>query len=166
MKRTPTYRSRPLKAGIVVIGALILLTAIIALADRPARPPKPAGLVGTWIGFDEDGLEFTRLDLRPDFTGYCARVSPSYSSLHDYGVQVYRVTHWTTDGWKFSIDLSTIDAIDTPLFIKGRIEMEALKLEVSAGTNGWTRKLELQKESWIDEANQETKKKIMEVEHK
>jgi hypothetical protein len=25
---------------------------------------------------------------------------------------------------------------------------------------------ELQKESWIDEANQETKKKIMEVEHK
>jgi hypothetical protein len=100
-------------------------------------------LAGTWIGFDDDGLEFTRLDLRPDFTGYCARVSPSYSSLHEYGVQIYRVTHWTTDGWTFLIDMTAIHAIDTPLSMKGRIEMEALQLEVSAGTNGWTRKLEL-----------------------
>ena len=63
------------------------------------------------------------------------------------------------------IDLTAIDAIDTPLFMKGRIEMEALQLELSS-TNLWTQKLKLQKESWINESNEETKKKIMEVEHK
>lgn len=63
------------------------------------------------------------------------------------------------------IDLTAIHAIDTPLFMKGRIAMEALQLELSS-TNLWTQKLRLQKESWIDESNQETKKKIMEVDHK
>jgi hypothetical protein len=154
---------------LLILGTTFALTVGCA-SPKPAcvlhaRTPKPASLSGTWIGFDDDGLEFTRLDLRPDFTGYCARVSPSYSSLHEYGVQIYRVTHWTTDGWTFLIDLTPIHAIDTPLFMKGRIEMEALQLELSS-TNLWTEKLKLQKESWIEESNQETKKKIMEVDHK
>src|SRR5437867_5015053 len=35
-----------------------------------ATPTKPEQLAGVWIGFEQDELDFVRLDLRPDFTGY------------------------------------------------------------------------------------------------
>jgi len=35
------------------------------------------------VGFDNDELTFTRLDLRADSTGFCARVSPTTGPLQD-----------------------------------------------------------------------------------
>ena|ERR1051326_4910311 len=85
------------------VGLLCFGLIIIALATTRARLPKPETLIGVWLGFDEDELNFTRLDLRPDFTGFCARVSPADTILHEYGVEAYRVTKWNTDGWKLVI---------------------------------------------------------------
>src|SRR5437764_254709 len=87
---------------------LRLLTGCVSQSDCvwKATPPKPEDFVGVWIGFEQDELDFVRLDLRRDFTGYCARVSPADTSLHDYGVEAYRVTHWTLEDWKLVISLT------------------------------------------------------------
>jgi hypothetical protein len=53
------------------------------IQHRKAIPPSAKDLVGVGIGFDSDQLTFTRLDLRTDLTGYCARVSPADTILHD-----------------------------------------------------------------------------------
>ena len=86
-------------AVFVLLGSALPVTGPNAQGfDKKARPPKPEELVGAWTGFWEDG-EFTRLELRADSTGVCAFVAPVESSTHDYGVQVYRITRWTLDGW-------------------------------------------------------------------
>src|SRR5277367_6132151 len=87
--------------------AAIVFVSIASTADaKKAIPPKPEDLIGVWIGFDDDELVFSRLDLRSDFTGYLARVSPSDTILHDDGVYAYRVTKWTVDDWHFNISLA------------------------------------------------------------
>ena len=91
--------------------------------DKKASPPKPEELVGAWIGFWQDG-EFTRLELRPDSTGFCAFVAPVESISHNYGVQVYRITRWTLDGWAFVMAL-------TPTSLVWKTSMSR---DVSAGT--------------------------------
>src|SRR6185503_9531256 len=88
--------------------ALVLVACVVAYATTKARPPKPEQLAGVWIGFDEDDLTFTRLDLRSGFTGYCARVSPTNIVLHESGVDGYRVAKWSLDEWKFSTTLMPV----------------------------------------------------------
>src|SRR5436305_13777086 len=62
--------------------------------NNPETRASAKDLVGIWIGFDSDQLTFTRLDLRLDSTGFCARVSPADTILHAQSVHVYRVTKW------------------------------------------------------------------------
>lgn len=144
----------------------MLLTAVafIAFAFKPGHPPKPEQLASVWVGFDADELMFTRLDLRSDFTGYCARVSPADTSLHEYGVDGYRVTKWGLDGWKFIITLSPTTTNAEPIYLRGRYSGFSLHLEVG-GTNGqWKRDVVLHRESRLDGANQEARDKIKELE--
>jgi len=144
----------------------VLLTAVafIAFAFKPGHPPKLEQLASVWIGFDDDELYFTRLDLRSDFTGYCARVSPADTSLHEYGVEGYRVTKWGLDGWKFIITLAPATTNAEPIYLRGRYSGFSLRLEVG-GTNGqWKRDVVLYRESRLDGANQETRDKIKELE--
>ena len=129
-----------------------------------ARPPKAENLTGVWIGFHESQLDFCRLDLRPDATGFYACVSPAGSSLHDYGVQAYRVTHWAAEEWRFIISLSPATTNAEPIYLRGRCGYTSLDLEVG-GTNGqWKRKMVLYPEARMDGANQETRDSIRELE--
>ena len=50
-----------------------LPTFIYAQEAKRATPPAAKELVGTWIGFDEDELTFTRLELHADLTGAANR---------------------------------------------------------------------------------------------
>jgi hypothetical protein len=146
------------------VAVLLIAMTFIAFAYKPARPPKPELLASVWIGFDNDELNFTRLDLRPDFTGYCARVSPADTSLHEYGVDGYRVTKWGLDKWKFSVTLTPATTNAEPIYLRGRYSGFSLRLEVG-GTNGqWKRDVILYRESRMDGANQETRGKIGELE--
>jgi hypothetical protein len=129
-----------------------------------ATPPKPEALAGVWIGFDSDELEFTRLDLRPDFTGYCARVSPADTTLHEYGVDGYRVTRWTIEGWRFIISLTPAATNAEPIYLRGHCYLTSLDLEVGGVNGQWKRKMVLYRESRIDGTNQETRDKIRELE--
>jgi hypothetical protein len=156
-----SYRSVGVACLLFVLGGCALPTP--AIVDK-ARPPKPESLAGVWIGFDSDELVFTRLDLRPDFTGYCARVFPADTSLHDHGVDGYRVTKWTVEEWKFIINLTPASTNAEPIYLRGFCYWPSLDLEVG-GTNGqWKRKLVLRQESRIDGANQETREEIKELE--
>ena len=164
MTRSPTWSA--FSRRLIWVTTLALAAGFVAYATTKARPPKPEQLVGVWIGFDSDELEFTRLDLRPDFTGYCARVSPADTILHEYGVAGYRVTKWGVDEWKFIISLASTTTNAEPIYLRGRYNGFSLRLEVG-GTNGrWKRDLVLHRESRMDGANQETRNKIKELEKK
>jgi hypothetical protein len=133
-------------------------------ADKKAHPPKPEDLTGVWIGFDDDELFFSRLDLRSDLTGYLARVSPADTILHDYGVFAYRVTKWTVDDWNFNINLTPATPKAESIQVRGRYNGFSLRLEIS-GTNGlWKRNAILNREVRENSANKEARERIRELE--
>jgi hypothetical protein len=144
---------------------IALLSVTAKGPDKKPVPPTPEELVGVWIGFWEDG-DFTRLELRSDSTGYCAFVAPAWSIAHHYGVQVYRVTRWTLDGWKFIITLTPSEARLEKAYLKGEVGLDALELEVGGIDRKWKQKMVLHKESQIQASNLETKSKIEEAQKK
>ena len=153
---------------LIAAACLCLLTGCVLPSSLicdgcKAMPPKMDNLTGVWIGFDESELDFCRLELRPDATGYFATVSPADTSLHDYGVQAYRVTHWTVEEWKFTVSLSPATTNAEPIYLRGRCDYTSLDLEIGGTTIQWKRKIVLYPESRIDGANQETRDKIAEL---
>jgi hypothetical protein len=170
LRWTLNLRTRRISAcALVAVACLLLLAGCVLPTSLTcdgcrARPPEAENLVGVWIGFDESELDFCRLDLRQDCTGFFACVSPAGSSLHEYGVQAYRVTHWAVDEWKFITRLVPATTNAEPVYLRGRCDWTSLELEVG-GTNGhWKRKLVLYPESRMDGANQETRDQIQELE--
>lgn len=147
---------------------LLLLLAVIGLwtgsgvaQDKKATPPNAKQLVGVWIGFDNDELTFTRLDLHADSTGFCARVSPADTILHDQGVHVYRVTKWDVRGWNIEIQMSPLSNATGVGYVKGRIGLASLRLTIGGSENGgWKQEPFLHPESRIMISNQETRDRI------
>jgi len=142
-----------------------LMLAILVIFSLPAfgyaqeakraAPPTPNELVGAWIGFDQDELTFTRLELRADSTGYCARVSPSDTSLHSYGAQIYRIDKWSVRDWNITIDLIPISSNAEVVDLRGRVGMAELDLEISGLNNSWKEKVLLYPEARIQDSNRE-----------
>jgi hypothetical protein len=134
-------------------------------ANKKATPPTAKDLVGVWIGFDSDQLTFTRLDLRVDSTGFCARVSPADTILHDQGVHVYRITKWSVNGWNIEIQMSPLSNATGVGYVKGRIGLASLRLTIGGpGNGGWKEEPFLYPESRIMISNQETRDRIEEAE--
>jgi hypothetical protein len=141
--------------------AVLIVTATGSgiAADKLATPPTAKDLVGVWIGFDNDELTFTRLDLRADSTGFCARVSTA--GLHDQGVHVYRVDKWTVNGWNIEIKMSPLSNATNVGYVKGRIGWLSMNLTIGGSENGgWKEEPFLHPESRIMISNQETRDKI------
>jgi hypothetical protein len=156
---------------------LFLLSGVLALVtlfgpqtgsgvaqEKIGRPPSAKELVGIWIGFDSDELTFTRLDLRGDTTGFCARVSPADTILHDQGVHVYRITKWSVNGWNIEIHMSPASNAFPIGYVKGRIGLASLRLTIGGPENGgWKEEPFLHPESRIMISNQETMNRIEEA---
>jgi hypothetical protein len=135
--------------------------ARVAAQDKRATPPSAKDLVGIWIGFDSDQLTFTRLDLRADSTGFCARVSPADTILHDQGVHVYRVTKWSVNGWNIEIQMSPESNATGVGYVKGRIGLASIRLTIGGPENGgWKEEPFLHPEPRIMSSNQETREVI------
>jgi hypothetical protein len=149
-----------------VLGSLLPVSEFAAQDfGKKAKPPKPEELVGAWIGFWEDG-EFTRVELQSDSTGFCAFVAPAESITHDYGVQVYRITRWSLDGWALVMTLTPTESRLENAYLRGRVSGYALELEVGGTDRKWKEKLVLNKESRIQASNMETKSRIDEAQKK
>ena len=130
-----------------------------------ARPPTAKDMVGVWIGFDSDQLTFTRLDLRADATGFCARVSPADTILHDQGVHVYRITRWTVKDWTLDIHIAPASNAFKVGYVKGRIGLASINLIIVGPENDWWREEPfLHPESRISASNEETRQRIAETE--
>ena len=133
--------------------------------NKKATPPTAKDLVGVWIGFDSDELTFNRLDLRADSTGFCARVSPADTILHDQGVHVYRVTKWSVNGWNIEMHMSPVSNAFPVGYVKGRIGLASLKLTIGGPENrGWKEEPFLHPESRVTISNQQTRDGIEGVE--
>jgi hypothetical protein len=129
--------------------------------DKRATPPTAKDLVGVWIGFDSDELTFTRLDLRADSMGFCARVSPADTILHDQGVHVYRITQWVVNGWNIEIQMAPSSNATSVGSVKGHIGLASLRLTIGGSENGgWKEEPLLHPESRILVSNQQTREKI------
>ena len=155
-------RRRLMLAPIILALTTIVSLPILGDADaaKKATPPTAKELVGVWIGFDQDELTFTRLDLGADSTGYCARVYPSDTILHHYSVKVYRVNKWSISDWNITIDLTPISSNAESVYFKGRAGTASLNLKIGGVKTKWKRELLLSPESRIETSNQETKQAI------
>ncbi|MGH9734966.1 MAG: hypothetical protein ACRD8A_10305 [Candidatus Acidiferrales bacterium] len=154
----------PLFYALLVVLAAGLPTGSATATAKKAVPPTTKDLVGAWIGFDSDELTFTRLELRSNGTGFCARVSPADTILHSEGVHVYRVTKWSVSGWNIEIHASPLSNAFSIGYIKGRTHLDSLALTIGGPENGgWKESLLLQPESRLQVSDQETKGAIKEV---
>jgi hypothetical protein len=135
----------------VIALALPLIVATVAISGaKKATPPTAKDLIGVWIGFDQDDLAFTRLELRADSTGYCARVYPADTILHHYGAQLYRVDKWSIEGWNLTFELTPISSNAEPVYLKGQAGgIATLKLEIGGVKNKWKLGLVLDPEARV-----------------
>jgi hypothetical protein len=161
-----TSSPQPIRRLKWVLLLLLSGVAIVVFATTYARPPRPETMAKIWIGFDSDELVFTRLDLRTNFTGFCARVSPADTSLHEYGVEGYRVSNWTFKGWNMALKLTPATTNAEPIYMRGDYDGFSLHLEVGGTTNNWKRSLVLRPEARIENANAETRSTIQWLEQR
>jgi hypothetical protein len=104
---------------------------------------------------------FTRLDLRADSTGFCARVSPADTNLHDQGVHSYRITRWDVSGWNIEIHMSPLSNATGVSTVNGRIGLASLRLTIGGPENGgWKEEPFLNPEHRIMVSNKETSDRI------
>jgi hypothetical protein len=120
--------------GIVTV---ILSVAVTVWATRPAQPPKASDVTGIYSGYG-DQVEFLRLELDADGTGYLC-----VSYLPDSPARLYRVDSWRLSEWIVEVQTRPLDK-DRPepvTFRKLRVGLFALEGEF--GGAGWTRKIKL-----------------------
>jgi hypothetical protein len=123
-----------------------------------AKPPSSDQIVGIWLGYTEDELQFFRLDLHSDFTGCCASVYLPDTSLHQYGVHCYRIESWESKEGRLTFRLTAGDARAEPIFLKGTTSGHLMNLEV--GGANWSRKLLLRPEANFTVPYGETKREV------
>jgi hypothetical protein len=147
----------------LTLAILVLLFAEPALAAKKAIPPTEKDLADVWIGFDKYYLNFIRLELHADSTGYFAQVYQL--SLHNYGVQIYRIDKWSVEGWNLVFDLTPISSNAEAIYLKGRAGRAVLTLEMGGlKKNKWKRGVVLNPESSIQDSNAEARRAISAVE--
>jgi hypothetical protein len=161
-----------MRTRLSLLYAVLTLVALIgpqtrsgAAHDKRTTPPTAKDLVGIWIGFDNDELTFTRLDLRAASTGFCARVSPADTILHDQGVHLYRIIKWSVSGWDIEVQMSPASNATAIGYVTGRIGLASLRLTMGGPENGgWKEEPFLHPESRIMISNQETRGQIEKAE--
>lgn len=130
-------------------------------SQKKANPPTVDEVIGEWLGYTEDELQFYRLDLRPDFTGYCASVYLPDTSLRGDGVRLYRIERWELKERQLTFRLSAVDAWAEVITLKGTATGHLMNLEV--GGAGWKRKLLLRPEANFTTPYRETKERVERV---
>jgi hypothetical protein len=144
----------------LLIVIFLLAVVIISVANKKATPPSANELVGAWIGFNNGGSEFTRLELYGDGSGFYAVVAPVNFISHDYGVQLYKIRKWKIEGWRISFDLSPATSNPEPTNMTGQISLSSLNLEVRGAKLQWKRQSTLHMESLLDGSNKQTRDAI------
>jgi hypothetical protein len=151
--------------------ALLALTLSLTInsaaqAHKRATPPTVNELIGAWIALDSGGGEFTRAELYGGCSGYIAVVAPSNFITHDYGVQVYRVSRWSLNGWHISCELSPISSNAEPAQANGEVFVSSLRLNIHRVKRRWKIESALYMESRVDDSNTEAKDAVAALQRK
>jgi hypothetical protein len=123
-------------------------------AETRVQPPAATNLIGAWVGYQEDGLKFCRLELNADGKGFFA------STVLDQPAQLHLVTEWSVNDFDIKLILTPVDDKKEPIFLRGQAGWRELKLEMGGILSGWQRKLNLiQEQPWL-EKNKRVKEHI------
>ena len=123
------------------LGVLIAIAvmSVTVFARVIARPPDASKIAGVWSGYSDDQVEFMRLELDANGTGY---VCVSY--LTDAPARLYRIESWRTSEWNVEIQTRPIDAEAPAItFRKLRYGLSTLDGEFGGLNAGWKHQIKL-----------------------
>ncbi|HXJ88592.1 MAG TPA: hypothetical protein VMS18_17360 [Candidatus Binatia bacterium] len=143
-----------MRIGLILALLPFLFLSTFVSATKKSIPPTEKDLIGVWIGWEEGQLAFTRVDLRANSMGYCARIFAGTDP------EVYQIRRWSMDGWNLKIDLTPISPKIESIYLVGLGGRGYLQLKVSAVGGKWHRKLVLLPESDVETAQQNAKQAI------
>lgn len=114
-------------------------------ADTKVRPPTASHLVGAWVGYDENGLNFCRLELNADGTGFFA------TTFVDDPAELHLVQEWSVNEFDIKLTLAPVDDKREPIYLRGGAGWDRMKLEMGGIRIGWKRELILvQEQPWLE----------------
>jgi hypothetical protein len=114
----------------LVVSATLIFPS---LADYPPAPMKQADLLGLWVGYEQGGTDFYRLDLLSKGRGRLVVLRP------DGRTSGYRVS-WLYVADRLSLEASAIGKAEKIVCAANAIDYTRLRLTMSgASTNEWTR---------------------------
>ena len=148
---------------ITTAAALLTVTsgcAMLPPGNKRPSPPTVYQVAGVWCGYTGDELDFYRLELKKDGTGWCASIYLPDTSLYSSGVHQYRIQKWELDKRMISFVLTPLTANSEPIFLKGRASSHLLHLEVGGTSLKWSRDLIMRPESNFTIPNRDTKEAI------
>ncbi len=128
--------------------ALMFVVGCAAPGANRTVPLKPSDVVGSWIGYSENYLDFYRITLDPDGTGLCVGLYLMELS------SVYRIKKWTlqSDG-SVPLELVPNGGGAEPIRVDAALRWDYLRLAVM-GRSGWTNQAVLYREKrFLDRVN-------------
>jgi hypothetical protein len=118
------------------IATALVVISITAFARTIARPPTPERVAGIWSGYG-DQIEFLRLELETNGTGFlCVSYLPTAPA------RLYRVESWRLSGWTVELQTRPIDT-DAEAITFRKVRYSWLSLDGELGGSGWKRRIKL-----------------------
>jgi hypothetical protein len=114
---------------------VLLCIVVSVLADQKVQPPDPRSIVGAWFGYDENRLNFCRLEFNADSKGFFA------ITFVDDPAELYRVEKWSLRDFDIKLDPTPVDQKAEPIYLKGTATLNQLTLELGGKRIQWHRKL-------------------------
>jgi hypothetical protein len=122
---------------ILLCAFLSFVSAALLFARSLAPPPPREAFLGVWQGYSESHLEFARLELDQNGTGFLA-----ISYLPQSPPVAYRVTKWTQRGFALDIAVQPVDAKAEPVTLHDvGYGIESISLELRG--KDWDREMSL-----------------------
>jgi len=114
-------------------------------------------VLGAWLGFDQDGVTFYRIELDNSQTGVCAVSHPGNEE-----VEIYRIKQWTLDKGPLEMNLLPVTTGAEKIYFKELMYSRASKAQFEVGgINGrWKRVVVLCKEAEFEKRAKLTRQAI------
>ena len=153
---------KPIYIITTLVGLLAATSGCTILSPNCKKPAPPAmdQVAGVWCGYTGDELDFYRLELNKDGTGWCASAYLPDTILYSYGVHLYRIQKWGLDKRIISFALTPTSTKSEPIYLKGNASSHILRLKVGGTSLKWSRDLVMRPESNFEIPNKDTKEAI------
>jgi len=133
-----------MKKRIIQVCCLFVLCGLCFATVIPF-PATRADLLGTWIGFDSDGIHFYRVTFS-EKEGVVGAVFVKSAP------RLYRITNWNIDSkGKLAMKLTSASTNADNIVITGKVQFPQMRLKIAATHNGWSHEVSMYREAPIEE---------------